>query len=185
MVEKNAEGWPRVHYSHSSGQTSLGLELYADPGRPLTENDKSAVYDAMETLEKELHAESARLHPDNIAWKARWLDKARLMFSDAGLAPIYVCEIDNKYCGPKCCPHRVWLLVTTPRGIIEVGWRKSVMVIDWSASDVKATAEELFADQDVTKGERMIHAWSYERATEYLTRIGASRPPVLLQDAAV
>jgi len=172
MSDKNAEGWPRVHYCKSSGQSSLGLELFAEIGRPLTPNDEHAIYKAMGELERDILAESSRLHPDNIAWKVQWLLDARKMFEDAGLTPIYVREIDNKYCGPKCCPNRVWLLVTTPMGVIEVGWRKRVLVIDWSVSDVTTKADVLFKDEDTTKDDRMIHAWNYEKATAYLKKLG-------------
>jgi hypothetical protein len=176
-MTENAKGWPRVHYRESSGERSrCGIELYADVGRPLTERDERAIWHAMQTLEQELGAETARLDPENIAWKARWLEDARTTFRAAGLGPVYVREIDNEYCGPKCCPHRVWLLVTTPVGVIKIGWRKHVMAIDWSASDVTATASDLFPDEDVTKGARMIHAYSYDKATDYLTKIGEAKP---------
>ena len=174
MTEKNAEGWPLIGYRRSSGQSTVGLALYMKLDRPLTENDDRAIHKAMDELEKELLAESARLHPDNVAWKAAWLEKARSMFAVAGLAPIYVKEIPNEYCGPRCCPHRVWLLVTTRLGAIKIGWRKSVIVIDWSASDVKTTAQDLFGDEDTTKGERDIHAWGYEKVTEYLKRLATA-----------
>jgi hypothetical protein len=124
--ETNARGWPLAHFSHSSGQSECGVELFVQIGRPLTDTDNYIIGRAMRAIEKELMAESTRSHPDNIAWKARWLSEARSMFAVAGLAPIYVREIDNEYCGPKCCPHRVWLLVTTRVGVIKVGWRKSV-----------------------------------------------------------
>lgn len=150
------------------------MALFVQLGRPLTEMDELIIDDAMRAMEQDLLAQSARVHPDNIAWKAQWLREARMTFTLAGISPVYVREIDNKYCGPKCCPHRVWLLVTTRLGVIEIGWRKRVIVIDWSASDVTKTAAELFADEDVTKGVRMIHAWSYEKATEYLTKIAES-----------
>ena len=173
--EANSRGWPRVRFSHRSGQSECGTELFLQLGRPITETDERIIDEAMSAMEQDLLAESARVHPDNIAWKERWLREARAMFYSAGLAPIHVREIDNKYCGPKCCPHRVWLLVTTRVGVIEVGWRKRVIVIDWSASDVTKTAAELFAGEDVTKGDRMIHAWSYEKATEYLIKISDSK----------
>ena len=159
---------------HSSGQSECGTELFVQLGRPITEDDERIIGSAMRELERELLAESTRNHPDNIAWKAQWLRDARTMFATAGLAPVYVREVDNEYCGPKCCPHRVWLLVTTRVGVVKVGWRKSVMVVDWSASDVAETADVLFAGENVTKGDRMIHAWGYEKATEYLAKIAGS-----------
>jgi hypothetical protein len=126
----------------------------------------------MRDLEQDLLAESTRLHPDNIAWKRRWLASAQSMFESAGLAPIYMREIDNKYCGPKCCPHRVWLHVTTRIGVIEIGWRKTVMHLDWGDTDVAMTADALFPNESVSKGDRWIHAWSYDKATEYLRKLG-------------
>lgn len=170
-IVTNAEGWPRVHYFLASGQTTTGLELYVKIGRELTENDQRAIYKWMDELEKDLSAESARLNPDNIAWKAAWLVKVTEMFTAAKLAPVYVKEIDNEYCGSRCCPHRVWCLVTTRLGVIKIGWRKSVIVIDWYASDCLLTPDEVSSD-DVTKGDRDIHAHGYEKATEYLTKIG-------------
>lgn len=171
MTETNARGWPRVRFSHRSGQSECGTELFVQLGRPLTEADERIIDEAMCTMEQDLLAESTRNHPDNIAWKERWLREARAMFASAGLVSIHVREIDNEYCGPKCCPHRVWLLVTTRVGVVKVGWRKRVLVVDWSASDVTKTAADLFADENTTKDGRMIHAWSYEKATEYLTKI--------------
>lgn len=169
----NERGWPRAHFIHTSGQSECGLDLYVKLDRPLTEDDEQVIAEAMRELSRDLLAESARLHPDNVRWKEGWLREARAMFADAGLAAIHVREIDNEYCGPKCCPHRVWLRVTTRLGVVKVGWRKSVMVVDWAESDVTETAKDLFAGEDVTKGDRMIHAWSYEKATEYLTKIAA------------
>ena len=166
--------WPTAHHSISSGQSTCALHLRVALGRELNENDKRVIAKAMRELETDLLAESARLHPDNVEWKKNWLHEARELFEIAGLGPIYVREIDNKYCGPKCCPQRVWLLVTTQLGVIEIGWRKSVMAIDWSASDVKATAEDLFADEKVTKGEKMIHAHDYRAAHRYLVKIRES-----------
>jgi hypothetical protein len=171
MSEKNAEGWPRAYYTQSSGQSDLGIDLYVHLGRELGEHDRHTINRAMNDLHRDLLAESTRLHPDNIAWKADWLVRARGMFEAAGLSPIYVREVENQYCGAICCPHRVWLLVTTRLGVLKVGWRKSVMVVDWSESDLAIEAEGLFRGEDVTKSGKLIHAWGYDKATEYLTRL--------------
>jgi hypothetical protein len=174
-ASQDADGWIRVHFRDSSGQSSLGLELRARLDRPLNAQDEKRIARAMGDLERELLAESARLHPDNVEWKRQWLEDAQILFSSAGLAPIYVQEIDNRYCGPLCCPHRVWLRVTTRLGVLVVGWRKHVLAIDWSESDVEVGAEELFAEEGVTKSEKMIHAWNYKEATKYLKKLAAWR----------
>lgn len=158
--------WPQVHFSLSSGQSTLGLRLNATLGRELSESDRRIIARHMGELEEELMRESTRTHPDNVAWKTRWLVEARDVFHNASLSPIYVKEIPNGYC--NCCPHRVWLLVTTSIGVIKIGWRKSVIHLEWADSDVEATAEQLFPNEQVTKGDRYIHAYGYKKATEYL-----------------
>jgi hypothetical protein len=168
-----AKGWREAYYSESGGPL-LGVRLHVTMDRALTLGDQRVIRRAMGDLEKELHAETMRLDPSNAEWKRAWLAKAREMFAEAGLAPVYVREIDNEYCGPKCCPHRVWLLVTTRLGVIKIGWRKSVINIDWSQSDIRADGVALFASEDVTKDERTIHAYGYAKAAEYLARLAAS-----------
>lgn len=90
--------------------------------------------------------------------------------------PIYVETIPNGYCNEACCKHLPWFVVTTTRGRIKIGWRKRVINIDWSDSEVRATGEELFAKEQTTKGGRHVHAWSYEKAKEYITTILAWSP---------
>lgn len=57
-----------------------------------------------------------------------------------------------------------WWLIKTPFGLIEIGWRKRVISIDWSdtAARVVVTSDE------VTKDRTSVHAWSEEKALEYL-----------------
>jgi hypothetical protein len=66
-------------------------------------------------------------------------------------------------------------VVTTNIGRVKIGWRKRVINIDWSDTVVKKKAEELFPEENVTKGgydnHFYIHAWSYEDAKKYLDRI--------------
>jgi hypothetical protein len=84
---------------------------------------------------------------------------------------VFVNPIPNGYCSRACCEHLPWYEVTTPRGIITVGWRKRVIVVDWEKSPIIATAEELFPAESTTKFGRMIHAHGYEKAAEYITRL--------------
>lgn len=91
--------------------------------------------------------------------------------------PIYCKEIPNEYWGKDSGYgwSSPWLLATTTKGVIKIGWRKRVINIDWSQSDVTKTAEELFPNESVTKGSysnpRFIHAWGYDKAKEYLNKI--------------
>lgn len=78
--------------------------------------------------------------------------------------------IPNEYCSRYCCVNRPWIEVITERGSIKVGWRKSVISISWD-ENINIDAEFLFPNEEVTKYERTIHAWGYEKAKEYLNVI--------------
>ncbi|WP_304977217.1 hypothetical protein [Parabacteroides goldsteinii] len=81
---------------------------------------------------------------------------------------IYTKQIENKYSDLRSLKFRKWLEVTTRKGIIVIGWRKRVINIDWSRSDIKNTAHDLFPDENVTKGDYYIHAWGINKAKEYI-----------------
>lgn len=66
---------------------------------------------------------------------------------------------DDLYFGP-------WLRIDTPRGRIVIGRRKRVVHIQWPLSWNVPT--EAFADEDVTRSANMIHAWTDDKAVEYL-----------------
>jgi len=89
-------------------------------------------------------------------------------------APIYVEEIPNGYCNDTCCSHLPWFVVTTVVGRFKIGWRKSVMNLDWSETLCTKTGEELFPGENVTKGDCYIHAYSYQLATQYILAIIAA-----------
>lgn len=58
-----------------------------------------------------------------------------------------------------------WWLVMTEAGPIVIGWRKRVISIHWEDTEVRAVVTK----DDVTKGQTMVHAWSYANAVKYLT----------------
>lgn len=70
--------------------------------------------------------------------------------SHEGSAPWYTAQVDD----------------LTP---ITIGWRKSVISIDWS--ETKRDLRHLFEGEDVTKERHLIHAWGYDKAAEYLAKI--------------
>jgi hypothetical protein len=88
-------------------------------------------------------------------------------------------EIPNGYCNRYCCAHLPWYIVTTRLGRIKIGWRKSVINIDWAETQGTKTSEELFQSENVTKDTRGIHAWGYEKARAYVGAIitGVSLTP--------
>ena len=82
-----------------------------------------------------------------------------------GSKQIYVKPIKNGYFSDSLNP---WFSVITYKGEIIIGWRKRVIVIDWAKSDVSMLTRYVFVDEDTTKEDRMIHAWGYEKATQYI-----------------
>lgn len=61
-----------------------------------------------------------------------------------------------------------WWWCQTVIGPIQIGWRKRVILIDWSL-DNPLRCE--VTRHDVTKSETMVHAWSYSAAVEYLAAL--------------
>lgn len=84
---------------------------------------------------------------------------------------IYVEEIPNGYCNRACCSQIPWFVVTTSVGRITIGWRKRVIEINWGDSEVETKAEDLFPAEAVTRFDRIVHAWTIEKAREYLDKI--------------
>lgn len=60
-----------------------------------------------------------------------------------------------------------WWLVKTKYGLIQIGWRKRVISIDWLDTDIPA----LITQEDVTKSPTSVHAWTFVKALEYLTEL--------------
>ena len=109
------------------------------------------------------------------------------MFGLAHIGILKIWQLPNGYLGPQDPPvdefssdawghwmadyrwrfERPWWLVQTPHGLIEIGWRKRVILIDWSETRYRG---EITVD-DVTKNHTMVHAWSIEKAVEYLRRL--------------
>lgn len=83
-------------------------------------------------------------------------------------AYVYAAVIPNEYHSQRYNP---WFYVTTKIGPIKIGWRKRVINIDWTDSEQTAKADDLFPSEGTTKGDRYIHAWSYEKAREYIKTI--------------
>ena len=86
---------------------------------------------------------------------------------------VFVEEIPNGYCSDWCCRHLPWFVVTTEVGRFKIGWRERVINIDWSETVGTKKAGDLFAGENVTKGDKYIHAWSLGDAKRYITDIMA------------
>lgn len=62
-----------------------------------------------------------------------------------------------------------WWLVSTNHGLIRIGLRKRVYSIDWS----EIGRQPPITQDDVTKDENGIHAWTLGKAVDYLTELRA------------
>lgn len=60
--------------------------------------------------------------------------------------------------------HRPWILAKVPLGLVEIGPRKRVIHIEW----LHTPARIIVTKDDVTKGQDHVHAYSTEKAMEYL-----------------
>lgn len=93
------------------------------------------------------------------------IEEVQALFTLANIPINKSYELKNKYWPDSYVSTDSWWLVTTPYGNIEIGWRKRVLSIDWSETKLRY----IITQDQVTKEETMVHAWSYAKAVEYLT----------------
>lgn len=166
MLQKNfsaGESWG------SAGGFAMTVSV-GSTRRLFTDDDYWAIYRKLEEVKNILQGRIYNEDP-KIAERAAQDKKAILACFDG---PIQVQEIPNGYCSDYCCTQLPWFIVTTARGPITIGWRKRVINLDWSASDIKANGEELFEDvvaKGITVGKNSIHAYSYGTAQEHIKRL--------------
>jgi len=135
-----------------------------------------ALYDAQERIEQEMMAIAIAADPTSAERTAAEYES--LVGSFPPTARIYAEAIPNQYCSRACCRHLPWYKVTGPFGVIILGWRKRVAVVDWSESAFKPRADILFPNEDTTKGEHSIHAWSTDKIRGYLATLFHAFDPV-------
>jgi hypothetical protein len=121
---------------------------------------------------KEIMANAISLNPESKAKAMSDCEKLLECFE----TQIFVEEIPNGYCKDYCCRHLPWFIVTTPIGRFKIGWRKSVIHLEWTETTCKKEAKEIFPDEDVTRYDKVIHAWGYDKAKEYIDKVFASVP---------
>ncbi len=151
----------------SFGSHGIGVKVMVACSKKISpEVKEKIIYDLhiFDKIEKVIEDDLAKHDPER---------QAEIVEEKAALValfpqPIYVKAIPNEYGENMDFP---WFNVTTSKGVIKIGWRSRVINIDWSDSDIKSKAEELFPEERVTKGDHYIHAWDYDKAKEYITKI--------------
>lgn len=118
---------------------------------PLTYEEESAVHTKREEMRKASREQVESIFRlAEIPFKEMW----ELANGYWPLSPVY----DDV--------RRPWWLVSTSFGPVRIGWRKRVLSIDWTATGVQCVVTD-----DVTKGADYVHAYSVEKAIEYLRRL--------------
>ncbi len=158
------------------GNHSLGIQFFvAGPNMPDLQDKaiQSACYDAVKLVKEAIHL--ARTIADPEAQKRKAAERASLVACFPG--SIFVEEIPNGYACGSGDSFYPWYRITTTIGHFTIGWRRSVINLDWSATRGTKTAEELFPKEDVTKGDRYIHAYGYDKAAQYVATIMRESTP--------
>jgi hypothetical protein len=101
-------------------------------------------------------------------------EQARALFLLANIPIIGLHRLENKY-WPDVAQYASirrdspWWLATTPWGAIQIGWLKRVISISWEETHVR----KIITPDDLTKDERMVHAYTLVKALEYLTSLSS------------
>lgn len=100
-------------------------------------------------------------------WQDKLDNKTRDEFSDvlhnAGFAPFEMEKTTNRYGSGSY--NGTWWKIRWDNQELTMGWRKRVIDISWD------TPIHIVTSDDVTKSSKNVHAWNYEKATEYLKTI--------------
>lgn len=155
-------------YKHEAyGNPTIGVKILVSCNHELSEDEKSVLRKADDMIFQALDRGHMLQDEESIRHGKEMKEKILSLFDGA----IFVEEIPNGYCSQACCIHYPWFIVTTKIGHIKIGWRKRVINIDWSKTNQKKSANELFPNEDVTKEGHSIHAWGYDKAKEYLKKL--------------
>ncbi len=158
---------------------SLGREDF-DPKEFGYEQDNEvsgAVHTAGEMVKKAILKSREKNNQETIAQGLKQREDLMKCFPEI---PFHVELLPNGYCSEWCCTNLPWYRCLTRIGWVKIGWRKSVINIDWSDTVVKESGEVLFPGASFTVGSgysdnQYCHAWGYDKATEQLAVIFKAR----------
>lgn len=170
----NLKNYRSLYFSESMGSAgSFGIDIRIAgllPDDLTIDPISNAAYDAARKIEAEVRAAVIADDPKAKAEAAQERATLLALFP----APIFVETIPNGYNLDWHSRHLPWFVVTTTVGRFTIGWRKRVISIDWTQTVGTADSKTLFAAEDVTKEAKLIHAWSLDKAREYIAAIISS-----------
>lgn len=156
------------------GHIAYGVRIQASfPDLPELLKDeevKDALYRAQDLVKDALMAAAIRREPEERERIKREREEILSCFP----ARIYVEEIPNGYSSQPHSRHFPWFIVTTAAGRFKVGSRKRVIHLEWTEVPGAGFAENLFPDEDTTKYDKVIHAWTREKLAHYVAVVMAS-----------
>lgn len=116
---------------------------------------------------------------DKLGREQRELTCLQACFLLAGLTPATFHAIPNGYTKDDT----PWYEVETMKGTIIFGWRRSVIIVDWSKTGLKIDPTIWGKDPVVpTREEIFIHAYGYGKAIEYLSYLQNRWPHLEYQE---
>lgn len=159
-----------VHSSESWGTPGqIHIMVLAMVPGGVTEDIRTAMMRHVYPMVHEVETMVVNKDPERIEAGERFLSRIPEIFSKAGFYPIFIEKIPNEY--DKAMGYMPWVMVTTQIGHFKVGWRKRVLVLNWTKTLVHDFAERIFPKENVTKDDCEIHCWGYEKLQEYLTTV--------------
>ena len=168
--------WKTLYKKESWGNQTFGIEVRVAMDREFTENDKRFSYKIGDEIEDAILREGARINPELQA--ERDAEQRHFMTCFPDNMNIFAEAIPNQYCSRYCCEMSPWYKVTTPKGVITIGWRKRVIHLEWEPrvtgginADTLFPNEKVYGDVDVTRYDCVIHAYGYDKAKQYLSVI--------------
>lgn len=97
------------------------------------------------------------------------LDRSEIPYTDMVAIPNQY-DHEPLFYGP-------WFMIETPKGRIKIGWRKRVISIDWSLTELDVTGSAVVDQEQVTHGARSVHAWGADKAVEALRKLWHGEGP--------
>lgn len=111
--------------------------------------------------------EEIETHDDDAKWEF-----FNALFTLAKIPVLAYWELPNEYWPSVYVTSRLkspWWLVKTPWGLLKIGMRKRVWSLHWDDTNLR----KVITEDNTTKSETMVHAWTEEKLLEYLKALQA------------
>ena len=173
--------WKQVYRTQSYGDNSplkdipgvAGIEINILTDATLEEMRSLWLGRGVNQIQKEVSEYFVKLSQELIQKKLERRRKFEGAFEKSGLPAVYIEEILNEYWAETDVLERAlspWFICTTKIGHFKVGWRKRVIVLDWSKTDVKTEGRMIFPDYAGTVGDNYIHT-NWDTLPEHIATI--------------